>query len=820
MTQSGPLTLYCAAVSYKPSPPSRFTFCDNIFGVELSGRSAAMASGKKLIVLSDGTGNAASSIWRTNVWRVFDSLDLNCADQKAKYDDGVGSSSFKLFALFAGAFGFGLKRNVIDLYKFLCRNYEPGSRIYAFGFSRGAYTVRILLSFVLHQGLVPYYSESDLHTRARDAYRAFRAAKFHTILRVETPFRKIRDWFFGAITGLKGGSPYYRSENTVVDNIEFIGVWDTVAAYGLPVEEMTRGISNWIFPLGLPERTLDRRVKRACHALALDDERTTFHPILWTEEGESPAEPDTNGQCWLKDERISQVWFAGVHANIGGGYPDDHLAHLPLHWIMGEAQGRGLIFKRPPQAEPDAFLTILSASNKDGRQYDSRSGWKSYYRYGPRNVTELCDSRFSRKEGDSVHIRLPKIHESALARLRSDCNPYAPIGIPVNYAVATSDGRIVTNVNDDRTTFDRATFEKSVFETLAESKARYREQEKIWNLVWLRRVTYFLSLGATLYLVFFRFFYAVVPDEELSPYLSPITQFVRLVQSFLLPDIFRIIWTDLYATNPAEFLCTVLVLVVFLWLGSKIRGQIIDAMRIVWKSRSQKSAIKNSAFHKAVYAIRTNWIYRAIFRFFKYELLPAFGVISVLFFVWLVLTPLTHLATNLVDSTGVFCQGTEESKLKPLAVHEESAPINFDTSNVCAATGVRVEKGHSYIVRIKTEMPWKDGRIATDPTGFSTKSVPLLFERWLLHAGAPLRRDYARPWFSLVARVGAFGSDEMFVDPEQSGGNVFTGITGRARRSGELFLYVNEALVPFPVISSIFYWNNEGTAEIVIERQD
>jgi uncharacterized protein (DUF2235 family) len=77
---------------------------------------------KNIILLSDGTGNSAAKVWRTNVWRVFESLDLTNSRQVAMYDDGVGSSSFRPLALLGGAFGWGLKRNVIDLYTFLCRN--------------------------------------------------------------------------------------------------------------------------------------------------------------------------------------------------------------------------------------------------------------------------------------------------------------------------------------------------------------------------------------------------------------------------------------------------------------------------------------------------------------------------------------------------------------------------------------------------------------------------------------------------------------------------------------------------------------------------
>src|SRR5580704_2311011 len=110
---------------------------------------------KRIIVLSDGTGNSAAKVWRTNVWRSFEALELSGSNQVAFYDDGVGTSSFKPLAILGGAFGYGLKRNVIELYKFLCRNYKSAGdyrnlygqisgddEIFGFGFSRGAFTIR------------------------------------------------------------------------------------------------------------------------------------------------------------------------------------------------------------------------------------------------------------------------------------------------------------------------------------------------------------------------------------------------------------------------------------------------------------------------------------------------------------------------------------------------------------------------------------------------------------------------------------------------------------------------------------------------------
>src|SRR5258708_9400164 len=121
-----------------------------------SGARASMS--KNIVLLSDGTGNSAAKVLKTNVWRLFQVLDLRDPNsQIAFYDDGVGTSSFKLFAILGGVFGFGLKRNVIDIYSFCSRNYRPGDRIYWFGFSRGAFTIRIVTGMIARPGLVAYH---------------------------------------------------------------------------------------------------------------------------------------------------------------------------------------------------------------------------------------------------------------------------------------------------------------------------------------------------------------------------------------------------------------------------------------------------------------------------------------------------------------------------------------------------------------------------------------------------------------------------------------------------------------------------------------
>jgi uncharacterized protein (DUF2235 family) len=448
--------------------------------------------GKRIIVLSDGTGNSAAKVWRTNVWRLFESLDLRHSDQIAIYDDGVGTSSFKPLAILGGAFGFGLKRNVLGLYKFLCRNYkskkdyeelaklappkpeEAGKapealkddEVFLFGFSRGAFTVRVLTGLVLSQGLVNFGSESELDRNARAAYRAYRATRYSG-WNLEGPFRLIRNLL----------ASHTHRINRPVDRIRFIGVWDTVAAYGSPIEEMTLGFSKYIWPLELPTHDLSDRVDKARHALAIDEERTAFAPELWNE---SPSVVPSNP----KQERLLQVWFSGVHANVGGGYPDDSLANVSLSWMMAEAADYGLRFKAEPAADPDAVKRVGAAQDKDGRLYDSRAGLGGYYRYGPRKIADLYAGA---SDDENAEPPLPKIHESVFDRTKVGAHLYAPMGLPDRYAVVRTGDRTIRPLGTDTA------------ESPVSAAKRHAEQESVWNVVWRRRAIYFLTVFASLY---------------------------------------------------------------------------------------------------------------------------------------------------------------------------------------------------------------------------------------------------------------------------------------------------------------------------------
>ena len=381
------------------------------------------AAMKRLVVLSDGTGNSSAKAQKTNVWRMFQALDQTSCDQLAKYDDGVGTSSNKYLAAIGGVCGFGLKRNVIDLYKFICRNYEKDDEIFAFGFSRGAFTIRVLVGLIATQGLVASRSEQELHANALKAYRAYRIERFPS----KSPFvwiaRKLRDLVLGPWTkaARERGVPKRFDREQVP--IKFMGLWDTVAAYGLPIDELQWGFNLLVWPMVAADRYVSPCVERACHALALDEQRETFAPILFDE----TKEPQWIREKKVQPGRLTQVWFAGVHSNIGGGYPEDGAALVSLDWMMSQAVDAGLRLRAA--AMPD----VANTESAYARLYDSRAGVFSYYRYSPRRIDHDSDR----------HPMRPIVHGSVVMRMAHGSDSYAPISLPETFDVLAPDGSLI-----------------------------------------------------------------------------------------------------------------------------------------------------------------------------------------------------------------------------------------------------------------------------------------------------------------------------------------------------------------------------------------
>lgn len=707
---------------------------------------------RRIIVLSDGTGNSAAGIWRTNVWRLYQALDLSNGRQVALYDDGVGSSAFKPLAVLGGAFGWGLKRNVLDLYRFVCRNWTEGAEIYGFGFSRGAFTIRVLVGLIATEGLVPVTSERQLHRDAVAAYRSYRRRYTTALGPLVAALRGLRDALLAGWSHVLGRPRYRREHNRLVPRIKFLGLWDTVAAYGLPIEEMTRGVSLWLWPLSLPDRKLSPKVERARHALALDDERTTFFPVLWTERGEKPA-------AHVRDERISQVWFAGVHSNVGGGYPDDSLAHVSLHWMMQEARACGLEFKADERSIEDVRL----ASDVDGRLYDSRYGLAAYYRYCPRKLVDLTRDSFSRRPDDEVIVDVPEIHESVFQRIRAGGRGYTPLGLPASYTVVTGDGR-------------KLPADGNPYETREEAAARFRLQEWVWNLVWWRRLAYFVSVTASAYLALFPWIHpSRAPADRASPW-SFLSGPIRAAGA-VLPAVAQE-WVEAFAANPGWFALWTLVVAALMVTGRRLEYRIRDRMRALWQTRPTPGAWPDNW----LYRLRTHPRYRQSIRVAKRQVLPTLfaGLIVVAAF-----AGLSRGAFVVTSSLGLVCRPSRATELGAGPVVMES----FRADALCWASGVRLQAGRRYRITIEPLVPW-DGRA--------------------IYFGLPFRRRLTEPWFRPIARIGSRGNDEY----------VLPGLVSqlRARTSGELFLFVNDGVIELPGLRRLFYRNNAGTARVTVEQ--
>ena len=390
---------------------------------------------KNIILLSDGTGNSAAKRHKTNVWRLYQALDLDDPDKQiAFYNDGVGSQQFLPFKLMGNAFGWGLKRNVIELYITLCRVYNQKDKIYLFGFSRGAFTVRMLAGLIARCGLyTEYKDEDDLRQTALDHFIAYRSRYkkgwVHRLWRwMHRLWRRVTD----------PKKPDKKSEGP---DIEFIGAWDTVDAYGLPVYELASLWDYVIWPLRFVDQKLPKNARRACHALSIDDERVSFRPLLWDERTsqEDTDKGKEDGVVEGNEERsdrnresaqIEQVWFAGVHADVGGGYPRNELALVALDWMISKVEARA---KDGPGLRmiPALRQEYRERANWHGVQHDSRSGVRAYYRYKPRDIKQLWKNQAA--ENPKIHISVPK-------RIKKNIVPYAPTALPEVYDVVNSLG--------------------------------------------------------------------------------------------------------------------------------------------------------------------------------------------------------------------------------------------------------------------------------------------------------------------------------------------------------------------------------------------
>jgi uncharacterized protein (DUF2235 family) len=263
---------------------------------------------KNIVICCDGTGNEFGDN-NSNVVKLYQTLVQNDAKQVCYYHPGVGTegsptSRNKLEAAWSVVlgmgFGAGLLGYVGDAYRFLMDTYEEGDHIYLFGFSRGAYTVRALAGMLHMFGLLHQGNEGMIRYILKIFARRTRAAKG---LQPE----------FMVAKGFK--ATYSRSVK-----LEMVGVWDTVSSVGMIWD-----------PLKLPYTARNPIMKHGRHAVSIDERRCFFRNNLW-------GAP-------LPGQSIKQVWFAGVHSDVGGSYPslESGLSQITLQWMLCEAVALGLL---------------------------------------------------------------------------------------------------------------------------------------------------------------------------------------------------------------------------------------------------------------------------------------------------------------------------------------------------------------------------------------------------------------------------------------------------------------------------------------------
>lgn len=328
---------------------------------------------RRLVVCCDGTWSRADQTHLTNVIKVAHAVKpvaSDGTDQIVFYDPGVGTGNL-IDRLFGGALGNGLEQNVRDAYLFLVHNYQVHDELFFFGFSRGAYTVRSLAGMIRNSGLL-----KKLHAgKFKDAYELYRRHDVHP--NSDTAQR-------------------FRLDHSYQPFIKFIGVWDTVGALGVPLE-----IAWWVRRrYQLHDVELSKWVRNGYQALSIDDRRKVFEPAVW-----GPRE---------KGQRIEQTWFAGCHADVGGGVPDSRLSDITLRWMADRAEKHGLELDHE-------YLDAVHRPDHRGPIHDSYS---LVYRLWLPVAREI--GLLKEKDKPPVFDESQAVHRSVIDRMEHKRHVYLP----------------------------------------------------------------------------------------------------------------------------------------------------------------------------------------------------------------------------------------------------------------------------------------------------------------------------------------------------------------------------------------------------------
>lgn len=352
---------------------------------------------KNIIICCDGTGNQFGR-YNSNVVKLYSVIEKIPGKQIAYYDPGVGTFKqpgigFSLFGFLKRisglATGRGLYQNVYEAYVYLMENYQAGDKVYLFGFSRGAYTVRVLSGFLRMMGLL----ERGCQNLIPYAFQIYSA--------------KNKDFELAG---------KFRKQFSRKCPIHFMGLWDTVSSVGY--------FGNW---KSYPYTANNSKIESIRHALAIDERRAFYNQ---NKLGERRSDRQT----------IKQVWFSGVHSGVGGSYPEleSGLAKIALQWMLNEAFAKGML------VDADRYRDKVLTTNKEsvgpdpnGHFEESLSGFWYIMEIIPRSVynytTKVRKWYLPLGRYRTIDPEKSLIHETVLERLkRAD---YAPTNIPEKYEV-------------------------------------------------------------------------------------------------------------------------------------------------------------------------------------------------------------------------------------------------------------------------------------------------------------------------------------------------------------------------------------------------
>ncbi len=303
---------------------------------------------KRIAIFCDGTWNTPDELkngeyCQTNIVKMANALSSTSNDGKTQlvyYDIGIGSEGNWFKRNFDGATGTGISKNIHQAYRFIIYNYEKGDELFFFGFSRGSYTVRSLCGLIRNSGIL----KKENINQIPKAYRIYRSR------RSEHQPREVESTLFRKTFAIE--------EST---EVKFIGVFDTVGALGNPL--YLKGFINKRNQFHDTE--LSTRICNAFHALAIDEKRKNFKATLWHQQPNA------------KDQVLEQVWFSGVHSDVGGGYPESEtgLSDISLKWMLDKADSCDLNFNN---IEIDTTLKL--------KLHES---YKGLYKLIPKNIRPI-----------------------------------------------------------------------------------------------------------------------------------------------------------------------------------------------------------------------------------------------------------------------------------------------------------------------------------------------------------------------------------------------------------------------------------------------